>query len=76
MMFHLLTLLSGISLFSLAAAQQNLWQVTVGDANGARVFVPEYVVSHVPTSQPNRHTDSLSFRVHRLGILSTSHSIP
>ncbi|KAI9460901.1 hypothetical protein BJY52DRAFT_1222504 [Lactarius psammicola] len=44
-MFCFLELLSGTSLFSSAAAQRNIWQITVGSAEGESVFFPEYVVA-------------------------------
>jgi hypothetical protein len=46
MMFCSLALLSGIALFSSAAAQ-NVWQVTVGDATGDTVYTPNNIVSQV-----------------------------
>jgi len=63
MMFRSLALLSGITLFSSAAAQ-NVWQVTVGDATGNTIYTPNNIVSQVLTGQPNHRTDSLPSRMH------------
>lgn len=75
MMFYPLALLAGIALFSSAAAQK-VWQVTVGDQAGDTIYNPNNIVSQVPAAQPNRHTNNLSSRLHQLGILFSSHSIP
>ncbi|KAH9064239.1 hypothetical protein EDB87DRAFT_1392520 [Lactarius vividus] len=60
MMFRSLTLLSGIALFSSAAAQ-NVWQVTVGDATGSTIYTPNNINASVGdtvqfTFNPKNHS--------------------
>jgi hypothetical protein len=50
-LFTSLAFLSGIALFSSAAAQ-NVWQVTVSDATGDTVYTPNNIVSQVQAAQP------------------------
>jgi hypothetical protein len=76
-MFRSLALLSGIALFSSAAAHYipsvpaapQLFSVIVGDLQGNTTYSPPYIVSQVPAAQPNPHTNTLPFRrAQRMGM--------
>jgi hypothetical protein len=80
-MFGSLALLSGIALFSLAAALPvapsvtptpsvpAIYQVLVGNLQGNTTYSPPYIVSQVPAAQPNPHTNTLPFRrAQRMGM--------
>ena len=64
-MFRSLILLSGIALFASAVAQPvysppttpTLFEVVVGSLEGNTTYTPPYIVSQVPTAQPNPHTN-------------------
>ena len=64
-MFRSLILLSGIALFASAVAQPvysppttpTLFEVVVGSLEGNTTYTPPYIVSQVPTAQPNSHTN-------------------
>jgi hypothetical protein len=73
-MFHFLSLLGGLALFSSATAQTT-WMVGVGTPVGDNVFNPSYLVSHVSATQPNRHTDNSASRMQQEGILFGSISL-
>ena len=70
MMFGSWILLSGIALISSAVAQPinsppttpTLFEVVVGSLEGNTTYTPPYIVSQVPTAQPNPHTNAVPFR--------------
>ena len=69
-MFGSLILLSGIALFASTVAQPissppttpTLFEVVVGSLEGNTTYTPPYIVSQVPTAQPNSHTNAVPYR--------------
>ena len=70
-MFRSLALVGIIALSSSAMAQTT-WQVRVSGPLDELNYSPQRVVSQVPATQPNRHTDNLAFRLQILGIQLSS----
>jgi hypothetical protein len=69
MMFRPLALLSGIALFTSVARGAYL-DVNVSNAYGDLTYTPSQLVSQVPATQPNRHTDNCHSDRRRWGYCS------
>ena len=83
-MFGSFILLTGIALFASAVAHPissppttpTLFEVVVGSLEGNTTYTPPYIVSQVPTVQPNSHANAVPFRrAHSLGMWYHSSSL-